>query len=184
MKRSNLTFLALITSTLWVGLLGCQHYHLGAPATLSFDSIYIEPIRNESFAPQAQALLNEQLTMAFMEDARIKVAREDDAQALLSIVLTDYQTSVSATEESDTVVGQSFNLTLVARCTLVDTASGEMLLRDVPVSATVDSFVDEGFQQSEYQAIPVLTRNLAKKIRDLTLSGWNTPQLDTLSNQQ
>lgn len=174
----HLGFHTILASALCVlvGLIGCQHYQMGEPAKLPFSTIYIEPIRNESFAPQAQALLSKQLTMTFMEDARVKVVREKDADALLSIVLTDYKTNVSATEELDTVLGRSFDLTLIARCTLVDADTGEVLLRDVPVSATVDAFVDEGFQQSEYQAMPVLTRNLAKNIRDLTLSGWDPLQ--------
>lgn len=183
MKRRNL--ISLFALGVLACLFGCQHYQMGSPATLSFDSIYIEPIRNDSFAPQAQALLDQQLTMAFMEDARVKVAREDDAEALLSIVLVDYRTNISATEESDTAVGRSFNLTLVAHCTLVDAQTGDVLfLRDIPVSATVDAFADEGFQQSEYQAMPVLTRNLAKNIRDLTLSGWGTPQPVQLPAEQ
>lgn len=182
MKRRNILSLATLGTLLC--LLGCQHYQMGSPAALSFDSIYIEPIRNESFAPQAQALLDQQLTLAFMEDVRVKVTREDDAEAFLSIVLVDYRTNVSATEESDTVVGRSFNLTLTAHCTLVDAQTGDALLRNIPVSATVDAFVDQGFQQSEYQAMPVLTRNLAKKIRDLTLSGWDIPKPLQLPTEQ
>lgn len=171
MKRSflSVTFLLVALFT------GCTHYHMGAPATLSFQSIYIEPIRNESYAPQAQALLADQLATAFIEDGRVRITSQKKADALLEITLKDFEKNVSATEESDTLVGRSFNITLVAQCTLINTKTGDILLHEVPISSTIDAFVDTGFQQSEYQAMPVLTRDLAKKIRDRVLSGWDMP---------
>ena len=43
--------LALFTSAF---ISGCNSYQLGNPAELPFESIYIKPVSNDSFAPQAQ----------------------------------------------------------------------------------------------------------------------------------
>ena len=68
---------------------GCNSYQLGNPVELPFESIYIKPVSNDSFAPQAQTLLSTQIRDAFIRDGRTKlVINREAADAVLIINLT------------------------------------------------------------------------------------------------
>ena len=165
-------------------LSGCASYNLGSSAELPFESIYIRPAANDSFAPQAQALLSAQLREAFIRDGRVKVlANEADADAVLEVTLTDYRRRAAARSSADTVVAQTFDLSLIAVTSLYNQNQGSFYfqnrqIQDVTTAYTENPYLQEGtpetqgFQQSEYQAMPQLTRGLARKIADEVLSPW------------
>ena len=58
----------------------CKAYQLGSPAEIPFQSLYIKPVANQSFAPQAQPILSAMLRENFIRDVRhclIDRRRED-----------------------------------------------------------------------------------------------------------
>ncbi len=50
---------------------GCAHYRLGTGGQLSFHTLYVAPVVNESNIPQAVAIVSTQLREAFLHDARV-----------------------------------------------------------------------------------------------------------------
>tara|TARA_B100001248_G_scaffold262528_2_gene259163 strand:- start:26533 stop:27018 length:486 start_codon:yes stop_codon:yes gene_type:complete len=148
-------------------LSGCSHYQKGQGAELAFSTLYVAPVRNDSMAPQAQALLSKQLMETLMGDGRVELTSKESADATLEITLSKYSRSISATQEQDASLAQSYTLTLEAHCDLIDNESGTPYFHKRSVSATVNSLAP-----SEYQGMPFLTNNLAKKIKDLVLNVW------------
>ena len=89
---------------------GCNSYQLGNPVELPFESIYIKPVSNDSFAPQAQALLSTQIRDVFIRDGRTKlVTSREAADAVLLINLTDYKRYAAARQSEDTTRQQLSN---------------------------------------------------------------------------
>lgn len=188
MMTLNKLFRIHLTTAVIVGALalfsGCASYNLGSSAALPFESIYIRPVANDSFAPQAQALLSAQLREAFIRDGRVKVlANEADADAVLEVTLTDYRRRGAARSSADTVVAQTFDLNLVAVTSLFSQNSGSFYFQNRPIQDATTAYTEnpylpdgapqtQGFQQSEYQAMTQLTRGLARKIADEVLSPW------------
>ncbi len=129
-------------------------------------------VANKSTAPQAQALLTRNLTEAFLRDGRLSIVNEDQAEATLSVTLSGFDRRLAATEESDTVLGRSFNLTLEAAATLVDNGSGKIYFKNRKLAADEIAYADGGLNQAEYQAMPLLARNLAAKIKDSVVNTW------------
>ena len=158
-------------SLLWIGLTGCSVYHLGAPAELPFDSIYVAPATNRSTAPQAQAILTQQVVDALLREG-VKVTDKQSAEATLELEITDYQKSISATQPEDTLLAESFALVIEAHATLVNNRTGKAWFTDRRHTSSQDVYVDEGFQSSEYQATPVLLQRLAVNIKDTVVSVW------------
>lgn len=177
----------------WVALLtiliagifgGCQSYQFGHPAELPFKSIYIKPVTNDSFAPQAQALLSAQVREAFIRDGRARlVTSEDAADAVLLIHLTEYDRRAAARQSNDTAIARDFDLTLTAAVSLFNPNKGDYYFRERVLRERSNAYVNDpyatpgtaqtqDFLQSEYQAMPRLTRNLARKIADEVLSPW------------
>lgn len=151
---------------------GCGRYQLGRHAEPPFRSIYIRPVANDTFAAQAQAILSHQLRNQFIRDGLLEVDNERDADAVLEVVLHQFDRRVAATRAEDTEVAEKLELDLLAHCTLVDNRSGEVYFRDRPLTATAESFPQDRPQQAEFQAMPVLAERLARQIAYQVLQVW------------
>ncbi|MGZ0655791.1 LPS assembly lipoprotein LptE [Coraliomargarita sp. W4R53] len=178
------TLIATFTLLTIAFISGCKSYQFGNPAELPFQSIYIKPVSNNSFAPQAQALLSTQIRDAFIRDGRTKlVTSEEAADVVLLVNLTEYNRSAAARQSDDTVVAADFDLTLFAEVSLYNQNKGDYLFQDRVLRETSNAYVNnpyttgstnntQDFLQSEYQAMSILTRDLARKIADEVLSPW------------
>lgn len=152
---------------------GCAHYKLAEDSTAPFRSIYVEPVANRSYAPQAQALLTRQLVDAFQQDGAVAVAASPEAaDAVLSVTLESYDRALDATDPDDTGVARSFELGLTARATLLNQADGTAYFRDRRYTVKEAAYTHDGLIQAEYQTMPVLTLNLSKSIKDSVLGTW------------
>ncbi len=156
-----------------LGLLlsGCANYQLGDSVEMPFKSVYVKPVVNHSFAPQAEVILANQVIEDLNRSGQVKTA-EKGADATLSIVLSDYQRGVTATRPQDTQQARAFSLTLTATITLTNNKTGEVYIKQHELTASQDAFTDGGFIQSEYQAMPILTRKLAQMISSQILGAW------------
>lgn len=161
--------LSALACLLWLS--GCANYQLGDRVDLPFQTVYVEPVVNHSFAPQAEVILAKQVIEDLNRGGQVKTA-DAKADATLSIVLSDYQRGVTATRPQDTQQARAFSLTLTASITLTNNRTGEVYLEQREITASQQAFTDGGFIQSEYQAMPVLTRQLAEKISNQVLSAW------------
>lgn len=177
--------IATLSSVLALALgSGCASYHLGSPAEPEFDSIYVRPVANESFAPQAQALVSAQIRQAFIRDGRIAILSDpEQADAILEITLTDYSRNAAARQSTDTVTARNFDLRLDAQLSLYNQNAGNYYFQGRSVSERANAYVEnpyaapaalqtDSYGQSEYDAMPRLARGLARKIADEVLSPW------------
>lgn len=190
MKRLSHTLsacmLAMLTLLTVTFTSGCKSYQFGNPVELPFESIYIKPVTNDSFAPQAQTLLSAQIREAFIRDGRTQVlSKAETADAVLFVNLTDYNRHAAARQSVDTAVAAGFALTLVTEVSLFDQNKGDYFFQDRVIQKSSNAFVNDpyaaptapptqDFLQSEYQAMPRLTRDLARQIADEVLSPWET----------
>ncbi len=156
----------LITSS------GCSHYRLGSPAELPFHTIFVSAVENESLAPQTQALLTENLIEAFLRDGTLKVVSRSEAEAILKVTLIDYARKLSATQESDTLLGRSFAMQLRAEASLLNNRTPIPYFSNLEFSFSEYAFIDDGLPQAEYNSMPLLARGLAKRIKDYVVSAW------------
>jgi hypothetical protein len=159
-----------------IALLGtlsaCSHYRLGTSATLAFQSIFVAPVANASFAPQAGPLVTDRVRTVLARDGRLSLAASPgDAGASLQIRLVRFERDVLAARRDDTGLARKFGATLTAEITLTD-SSGKILLDRRVVKATRDVFVDSGLQSTEYQTMPLLADALAAEIAHAVLDTW------------
>lgn len=177
MKPSR-TLVLFLGTVLLLAAAGCSSYRIGKPADTPFRTVYIEPVANRSFAPQAQTLLSTQIREHIMRDGRIALADRDEADAVLSVTLDEYEREASALRGDDTVLASKFTMTLTARCTLADTRTGRVYFQGRETTTETEGLfgIDEEltFQglQSEYQTMPILTEKLAREISNMVLHTW------------
>jgi Lipopolysaccharide-assembly len=158
-----------------IGLLlsGCSNYRLGTGAEISFRTLHIAPVVNESQLPQAVAIVSTQLREAFLHDPRvILVNTPEEADAILSVTLVGYGRDSQVRQTADTGLTRKFEVTLDAMVTLRDTSDNKPLFENRKVQAVRQVFVDGGQLQAEYTNVPVLAEELAKKVRAAALDTW------------
>lgn len=153
---------------------GCQHYHLGNPPTkVAFSTLYIQPVQNNSYAPQLQGLLSSQIRQTFLLENNIRlVSTEAEAEATLSITLTKFSESPITLINEETSLGRSFNTTLEASYSLINNKAGKPYFSGRKASASVTVFIDGGIQPSRYQSMPALTAELANTIKNNITNTW------------
>lgn len=151
---------------------GCAHYHTGAGNKLPFKTLYVAPAKNDSLAPQAQALLTGQVRNKILADSRIELKNEDNADATLEITICDFETNVGSTKGTDSIVANSLNVSLGVNITLEMQNKDEILLKNHHVSAEVEVLSQDGYEEAQYQAMPKLTQKLADKIYILISTPW------------
>lgn len=150
---------------------GCANYQLGDRVEMPFSTVYVKPVINRSFAPQAEVILANQVIEDLNRSGQVKTA-DAGSETTLEIILSDYQRGVTATRPQDTQQARAFSLTLTATVTLTNNRTGEIYIEQRELTASQQAFTDGGFIQSEYQAMPILTRKLAEMISDQVLGAW------------
>jgi len=166
-----------------LALAGCANYQLGSPAKLPFDSIYIRPAANESFAPQVQKLVSAELRQRFIRDGRVRVvANPGAADAVLDVTLTNYGRESVSRRPEDTVTAIDFRLDMDASVSLYDNANDRYFFEGRTLSNDTFAYANnpfsnapqnsQDFNQAEFQVMPDLARGLARKIADEVLGAW------------
>jgi len=164
-------FLLCITGVLLLS--GCANYRLGTGGQVSFRTLYVAPVVNESNAPQTVAIVSTQLREAFLHDSRvILVNTAEEADATLTVHLLKYSREGQTRQTVDTGLVRKFDVTLNAEATLRDNRDNKLLFEKRKVQATRQIFVDSGQLQAEYQNIPLLAETLAKNVLGATLDVW------------
>jgi hypothetical protein len=152
-------------------LSGCSSYQMGIPDTHPFSSIYVKPVENQTFAPQSDAILTAQLIRDFERDGRLQPEPLGSAEATLDVRLVDLRRENRVMREDDTGLTRKIRLTLVAHCTLTG-PDGTAYFTDREIMAQTEVYLDDGQNPAEYQATPVLTRNLSAHISRAVLDTW------------
>ncbi len=170
MKIITQIFILLLAS---ICICGCSNYRLaGTPTQLPFSSVYVKPVRNDSYAPQASNLLTNAISNAINQTPQLKSALQSDAQATLSTTIIEYRRLPVATREHDTALAFSYAMEVTAKCTL-ERSNGEVIFKDRKVVARAMLYSsDNGVLGNEYQNMPVLMRELGGKIKDAVIGIW------------
>ncbi len=168
MRTLAAIFLSLSAALLWTG---CASYKMGDTRELPFASVYVAPVENHSLAPQAQAAVSAQLRTALLGGG-LALEPRGTANAILQVSLTHYERYASLTSTTDTIVADAYDVTLHAKATLTSADGKTVYFKDLDVSATVQTHGTDSFGQAEYQAMPLLARELGRKIADKVTTLW------------
>jgi hypothetical protein len=152
---------------------GCISYFSERNAPLEFDKIYVAPIKNDSFAPQAQELLTKQIRKKLATHPGLEVVSSPENAGILEITIVDFGQSTATTSDNDTIRAKSFDVRMAVVCTLSNSETGKVYFTDFSIVEAVECHVlNNDFQASQYQAIPKLTSKLADRIYDFIYNLW------------
>lgn len=156
----TLSFIGILLS-----MTGCSRYHLGFPVNhASFKTIYVAPAINKAFVSQAQSTLTRQVREEILRNGYLKLRRKGEADVVLEMTIVQYGRSIGAVYESDPDSAKTLSLNLTVLCSLKDTRQGHYLFKDQSVNYSLSISANDYAQCIEYQRLPQLTREVAKKI--------------------
>ena len=161
----------LSVMALLLGLSGCASYQAGDGSNLAFSTIRINPVQNQSQAPQATQVINHDLREYFIQNGRVAVVNSG-AEVNLDVTLTRYDRRTIATNSQDTGLARKYAVELSARASLKGAGGEPVYFENRPVTATVDIFLDSGQTNAETNAIPLISKKLAEAIANEVLHGW------------
>lgn len=187
--RSFARYFAALGTLLTVALLsGCASYQMGSSGELPYRTVYVEPVTNDSYAPQAQSLVSSKIRDVLIRDGRVQlVTSPEAADAVLAVNLTEYQRTGVTRDRDDTGRAQDFNVSLSADVSLYNQANGSFYFRNREITETTYAYRGDPYSESsdaagdlrsqsyftaEYQAMPLLARGLARQVADTILSTW------------
>jgi hypothetical protein len=164
-----------ITFLLFFSVLGGCRYALGPAGKLSFDRLYVRVVHNDSLAPQAGPLLSRALREEILRDVRTRLVNSpEDADAILTVRLIDYDQIPEAYRSDDTALAASFRLRLFALAHLNSSPSGKSLLKETLFNSNA-STITSSQTETPVSRQPMMTtsRSLARQIAAfVNLTEW------------
>ncbi len=163
--------LATLLGGLWL-LTGCAGYRLGPINGLSAGekSIQVTPFVNQTMEPHLTDAVTSQMRKELQRDGTFQLASHSGADIILTGLLTSYVRSEVTLASTDVLTVRDFRLSLTAKVTARERATGKVLLEQQVAGSTLIR-VENDLTSTERQAWPLLANDLARNITALLADG-------------
>jgi hypothetical protein len=171
-------------------LSACAGYKPGN-GSAEMRSVFVAPVVNQSYLPGIGTALAEKMRDSLLSDNSLRLARKSGAEAVLEITVTNVERLGRASglvvrnaedvngvkvveQKEDRGLDKAYDITVTAHAVLTDTASGQVLLDksyDASSQALPDPYLLTNADQ-EAALLPLLARDIARRIRDDLAQGW------------
>lgn len=152
-------------------LTGCASYRLGDASPAAFRSLHVSPVVSDTFAPQSAPLVTQAVLDTLMRAGTVEVG-DAGSQATLTVTLTGYSREAKVGRPEDWGRGHAFDTALVARATLIDNRTGQILFQDREFRGEGRILATDELTQSEHQTMPLIARQLGEAIARAVLASW------------
>lgn len=151
---------------------GCAGYKLGT--TTSFPagqhSIQIGLIKNQTAEPRLIEAVNNALRKRFQQDGSYKLDSRGESDVVLTGVITHFDRAGVSFQPADTLTLRDYALTISARLTVRDRATGKIIFdRDVGGRTIIRAGSD--LASAERQGVPLIAEDLARNAASLIVDG-------------
>lgn len=166
-----LQFLAASVITLL--LAGCAGYHLGPVkpgVQAGEESVEVLPFNNQTLQPRLGSALTQALREQLQTDGTYHLATHGAGDVVVTGVITGYGRRAVSFLSSDVSTPGDYRVTMTAHVTAREHTTGKVLL-DRNVTGETLVHVSSDLMNSERQAIPLLTQDLAQNITELLTEG-------------
>ena len=138
-------------------LVSCSGYHLGGikPASLAHvKSIAVPMFANATLHPRAEALATSAVANAFVQDGTYRIARRDQADAVLDGQLSEIKYTPIRNTRLDTQHPEELANTVTLRWTLRDAKNPTKTLASGTSTGTSELYVAANLQTARNNALP------------------------------
>jgi len=161
-------FLALILAGCGYGLAGSKR----SPLLQNVEALAIPILSNQTQEPGIESTITSSVRNVFIDDGRVAVVDEADAQAVLRGIIREYYLEPIAFNRKDSVI--RYRLHLVIQVNLMDTYEGKVLLKQLLRS---DREYEVGGQVADTNtarlaALDLAAGDFARELSSLIIEGF------------
>jgi hypothetical protein len=151
---------------------GCAGYRLGPVngLTAGEKSVQVSPFVNQTLQPRLTDAVTAQMRKELQRDGTYQLASHNDGDIILSGTLTSYVRTEITLAANDILTVTDFRLSLTARVTARERATGKEILNQ-PVTGYTLIRVGNDLPSAERQALPLLANDLARNVTALLAEG-------------
>ncbi len=175
MSREGCFTRALAALLLVFVLSGCAGYRVGNISGRNLQgvrSVYVPVAKNASLEADLQVILTNAIIQRFNDDGTLEVNQNENADSELDVTIASVIRSATASSTSNILVTEEYQLTITAKVTYVNRRLGRKIFENVSVTGTTTFFSQSDLEESERQALPLATQDLAQNTVKLVTEGW------------
>lgn len=162
----------IVTLCVLILIGGCASYSFKSRVPAESRSIAVPVFENESDFPELDAVVTQYTLREFQREGTFKIRNLDRAAYKLYGGITQARQKALSYDRNFGTRASEYEYTVIATITLVETSSGKMLMREVPIKART-SFLTQGDMLTGLQdANPRIAKELAQAIVDAVLAQW------------
>lgn len=159
---------------------GCAGYQLGdiKPTPMAnVKTIAVQNFKNITLEPRVEVLMANVVIKQIQQDGTYKIAREQDADAILECTLEEIERKPTRSVRGDQLLTREYELILRIRYKLIDRVTGR-LLEGRTVNGKTNFFVSGSntlaadVNQDERQALPLAAEDAAVRLVSQIAEGW------------
>lgn len=159
---------------LWAG---CASYSLKeASSSGELRTLTIDPVVNESYAPQVISLLTRDLRDSFIREGSVRLVDGDRrSDARLRVRVVDYRESFVSGRDEDAGRPASLALDMTVAVELDSTSAAirDRIPNDWRFTESVPVYAEPSIRDGASMHLPALTQKISRRVRDAVLSPWD-----------
>ena len=153
-------------------LSGCTGYRLGSMLPADVSTVYIPNFHNETQEPFLISEATRAVILELQRDGSLEIVGPDEADAILTVTLKDYDLRPSNYDRSDRSRPDQYKVVLTAEVVFTHARTGKVLVSKPRV--TGDTYFDFAgdLTNTRRQALPEASRDLAHDVVELIVELW------------
>lgn len=166
-RLTALTLLAALTV-----LPGCAGYRLGSMLPPEIRTVHIPTFVNKSPEPQIESDCTRAAIEEIQRDGSLKVAKEEQADAILAVTVTGYQLQPLVYRRDETRSAREYRIVLTASYMMTRRSDGVVLSEGSRVRGEGVFVVAGDLSSSKARGLPIAARDLAHSIIEQVVETW------------
>lgn len=169
--RSSKAFLSMLLLGA-LALPGCAGYRLGSMLPPEIKTVHIPVVENETLEPNIEFDVTQAIISRMQRDGSLEVASEGNADAMLSVTLTEYRLAPAVYEKERATAAEEYRATIVARIVLTRTGTEEVVVENPRVMGDAVFPLLGDLTSSKRLVLPLVANDLAQDIVEKIVDYW------------
>lgn len=165
---------ALLLLPILLGLTSCAGYRLGSQLPADIRTVHVFIARNLTDEPLLENDVTRAVLSQLARDGSLRVVSEDEADALLFIEITGYQSQAIGFDARNRARPDEFRLLLQANTILTRRSSGATLVRSGTLEGRSTFSLVGDLTTSRRTALPSASEDLARRLVATITEAWIT----------
>ncbi len=151
---------------------GCVGYQLGSMLPADIKTVHVPTFINDTSEPLIEIETTQATVIRLQQDGSLKVVKQDQADAILEVELTDYKLEAVSFERNKETRANEYRILLRANVILKRADTGELIVQVSKVSGEADFSFTGNLSAAKRTAFPEAAKDLAHDIVEKVVEAW------------